>query len=79
MVAQNGVNFALYVANGTGVRLCLFTEEDLQEGRTSLEVPLDPVINRTGDIWHLSLPNLDTTLLYGASVRYDVGVAGQCG
>jgi len=28
-------------------------------------VPLDPEINRTGDVWHIALPKLQQDLLYG--------------
>jgi isoamylase len=29
------------------------------------EVPLNPIINRTGDVWHILLPALSKDLLYG--------------
>lgn len=29
------------------------------------QVALDPVLNRSGDTWHIALPNLDASLLYG--------------
>ena len=47
--------------------LCLFTEADLQQGRVTHEVQLDPGLNRTGDVWHILLPQLDASLLYGAA------------
>ena len=59
------VNFALYSTGATGVTLCLFTEADLKNGRVSFEVDLDADYNKTGDIWHIALPQLDVTLLYG--------------
>ena len=62
---QGATNFALYASNASAVALCLFTEEDLQQGRTSYEIQLDPVLNKTGDTWHIALPSLDSTLLYG--------------
>ena len=46
--------------------LCLFTEEDLAAGVVTDEIPLDPLSNKTGDIWHVALPDLVPTLLYGA-------------
>lgn len=45
--------------------LCLSTPEDHKLGKVTWEIPFDPVFNRTGDTWHLSLTNLDRTLLYG--------------
>lgn len=32
------------------------------------EVPLNPVFNRTGDVWHIFLPDLRSNLLYGYRV-----------
>ena len=52
--------------------LCLFTEHDLREGRVTHEVLLDPRLNRTGDTWHVMLPDLDSTLLYGGWVGWGV-------
>ena len=59
------MNFALYSAGARGVILCLFTESDLQNGKVSFEVQLDAMHNKTGDIWHIALPQLDVNLLYG--------------
>ncbi|KAK9843453.1 hypothetical protein WJX81_003335 [Elliptochloris bilobata] len=58
-------NFALFSTNARSVVLCLFTEGDLRAGRTTHEVQLDPLLNRTGDVWHVALPDLDSSLLYG--------------
>ena len=59
------MNFALVSANATGVTLVLFTEADLHAGRSSHEIPLQLAANRTGAVWHLALPALDSSLLYG--------------
>eukprot|EP00887_Chlorella_sp_A99_P006221 scaffold3.g6221.t1 len=61
-------NFAIFSSSAWDVRLCLFTEADLAAGRATWEVPLDPVANRTGDVWHIALPGLDPSLLYGYRV-----------
>lgn len=66
---QNITNFALFSAGATGVSLCLFKEKDLEAGKISYKIPLDPVVNRTGDIWHIAIPQLDSTLLYGYIVN----------
>lgn len=47
------------------VTLVLFSESDMAAGRTTHEIPLDPRANTSGDVWHILLPNLDPTLLYG--------------
>ncbi|EFJ40420.1 1,4-alpha-glucan branching enzyme II, isoamylase, partial [Volvox carteri f. nagariensis] len=62
------INFAVFSSSATAVRLVLFTEADLTAGRATLEVPLDPTTNRTGDVWHVMLPNLRDDLLYGYRV-----------
>lgn len=65
-------NFALYSTAATSVVLCLFTEQDLAQGKATCEVELDPVCNRTGSVWHVRLPGLDSTLLYGAYLAVPV-------
>ncbi len=62
---QDATNFALFSRNATSVDLCLFEEADLQSGRVSRTVRLDSQLNKSGDIWHIELPNLDPKLLYG--------------
>ena len=62
---QGMVNFAVFSSGASGMSLCLFTEDDLRDGRTTYEIPLDPEFNKTGDIWHTMLPDLDTRMLYG--------------
>lgn len=63
---QDGVNFSVYSSSATSVSLCLFTESDLQAGKVTFEVALSPQLNRTGYTWHILLPKLETSLLYGA-------------
>lgn len=62
---QGATNFALVAANATGCTLVLFTEADLHAGRSTHEIVLNPGANRTGAIWHVALPSLDSSLLYG--------------
>eukprot|EP00271_Cylindrocystis_brebissonii_P014372 TRINITY_DN35711_c0_g1_i1.p1 TRINITY_DN35711_c0_g1~~TRINITY_DN35711_c0_g1_i1.p1 ORF type:complete len:914 (-),score=89.55 TRINITY_DN35711_c0_g1_i1:950-3463(-) len=65
---DNGVNFAVQSSSATTISLCLFTEDDLQKGVVSTEVPLHPILNRTGNVWHIFLPGLSKKLLYGYRV-----------
>jgi isoamylase len=59
----NGVNFAIFSRNATGVRLDLFDHpEDSVPARTIL---LDSARNKTGDIWHLWLEGIRPGQLYG--------------
>ncbi|MQL84426.1 hypothetical protein Taro_016941 [Colocasia esculenta] len=48
--------------NAESIALCLFN--DLSE-EPSLEIALDPYVNRTGDIWHASLENVKGYVSYG--------------
>ncbi|KAK9833179.1 hypothetical protein WJX74_009440 [Apatococcus lobatus] len=64
-IVKDGVNMAVFAANAEQLSVCFFTEEDLQQGRVTNEVALDPATNRTGDIWHVMLPQLDSSSLYG--------------
>lgn len=65
---EAGVNFAVHSGGAKAVSLCLFTESDLQQGLVTEEVPLHPIFNRTGNVWHIFLPDLQSNLLYGYRV-----------
>ena len=62
---QGATNFALFSGNASSVTLCLFEEADLVAGRITHQLRLDPLDNRTGDVWHICLPDLNASLLYG--------------
>jgi isoamylase len=57
-----GVNFALFADNATGVELCLFNDKDDATG--------DRIVlkERTHQIWHVYLPNAKPGQLYGYRV-----------
>jgi len=61
----SGVNFAVFSRHARQVHLVLF-----QEGREEpiAEIPLDPVRNRTGDVWHVFVSGLPHDTLYGYRV-----------
>jgi len=61
-VRKNGVQFSLLSRNATSVTLVLFHNED-QESPWE-EVLLDPVFNKTGDIWHIFIDDLSEGQLY---------------
>ncbi|MCD9643171.1 hypothetical protein HAX54_030390 [Datura stramonium] len=50
---DGSVNFALFSRNAKSVVLCLY--DDISVEKPSLEIDLDPYINRSGDIWHAAL------------------------
>ncbi|KAJ3678032.1 hypothetical protein LUZ60_001835 [Juncus effusus] len=55
-------NFALFSKNAESVILCLYQTGN---NEPSLELELDRYINRTGDIWHISLNNIEKYDRYG--------------
>jgi glycogen operon protein len=57
-----GINFALFSRHAKNVSLVLFKTG---EGPKFAEIPLDPGINRTGDIWHILVHDLDPVFRYG--------------
>ena len=62
-VTPNGINFALFSRHATRIYLELFREPDDREAWSSIE--LDPLRNRTGDVWHVFAHNLHHGQLYG--------------
>lgn len=65
---NGGVNFAVHSTQATSVTICLFTLSDLEKGVISKKIPLDPLLNKTGDVWHAFLPGTFEDLLYGYEV-----------
>lgn len=60
-----GVNFALFSDNATGVELCLFdTSADKQEPEERIKIT-----ERTHQIWHCYLPGIKPGQLYGYRVH----------
>jgi glycogen operon protein len=61
-----GVNFAVFSRHAQRVHLVLFREGQ-EEPIT--EIPLDPGVNKTGDVWHVFLYGLTPDILYGYRVE----------
>ncbi|HET9917515.1 MAG TPA: glycogen debranching enzyme GlgX, partial [Candidatus Binatia bacterium] len=59
-----GVNFALFSENATAVDLCLFDLSD-----STKETARIPLRERTGQVWHIYLPELRPGQLYGYRVH----------
>ncbi|MBJ6119186.1 glycogen debranching protein GlgX [Pontibacter sp. BT310] len=59
-----GVNFALYADNATGVELCLF--DDITSEQESVKIKM---VERTHQIWHTYLPEVGPGQLYGFRVQ----------
>ncbi|XP_022973965.1 isoamylase 1, chloroplastic [Cucurbita maxima] len=62
---DGGINFAIYSGNAVSATLCLINLFDLQKKRVAQEITLDPLTNRTGDVWHVFLKGDFTDMLYG--------------
>ncbi|HDO23171.1 MAG TPA: glycogen debranching enzyme GlgX [Nitrospirae bacterium] len=60
-----GANFALLSRHATGVCLLLFDDDT---GNSSQTIDLDPVQNKTGDIWHIMVEGIKENQLYAYKV-----------
>ena len=58
-----GVNFALFSENATGVQLCLFDDATSGEPTATISLP-----ERTDNVWHAYLPDVRPGTLYGYRV-----------
>lgn len=58
----DGVNFAVFSRHAVRVTLLLFKTVDAEAAEAQIE--LDPVRNRTGDIWHVSLADYESYCAY---------------
>ncbi|KAI4352719.1 hypothetical protein L6164_006941 [Bauhinia variegata] len=67
-VRDGGVNFAIYSGNAISATLCLISLSDLQDNRVTEQIPLDPIINKTGDVWHVLLRGDFKDMLYGYTI-----------
>ncbi len=74
-VTETGTNFAIFSRNATRVWLMLFDEPE--DDTPSYHVELHPIKNRTGDIWHIHLANVEHGQLY--LYRMDGPYAPQIG
>ncbi len=61
-ITPEGVNFSVFSRHATSLTLVLFEKENIE---SVAEIPLDPEINRTGDIWHIHLIGANSSLRYG--------------
>ncbi|KAK9099708.1 hypothetical protein Scep_023138 [Stephania cephalantha] len=62
---DGGVNFAIHSSCAVSATLCLMSVSDLEENRVTEQINLDPLINKTGDIWHAFLKGDFVDMLYG--------------
>lgn len=62
---DGGVNFAIASANATSATLCLISVDDLPEKRVNEQIMLNPLTNKTGDVWHVFVKGNFQNMLYG--------------
>ncbi len=60
-IQKKGINFAVFSKHATSVTLVLFISG---EHDPVAEIPLDPHLNRTGDIWHIFIQGLEPEIRY---------------
>jgi len=63
---SDGVNFAVFSRHAQRVFLVLFQDG---EEEPLAEIPLDPTLNKTGDVWHVFVHDLEPGILYGYRVE----------
>ncbi len=66
-VRRHGVNFSVFSRHATSCTLVLFKPEAQDP---YVEIPLDPLANRTGQVWHIFVEGLDAGAQYG--YRFDM-------
>ena len=62
VITSKGVNFSIYSKSARKVWLILFDSENAE--RPSAEIELDPVKNKTGDVWHVLVEGLGAGAFY---------------
>src|SRR5262249_33913422 len=67
IIRRQGVNFSVFSSHATACTLVLF-----RPGATDphVEFPLDPMANRTGQVWHMFVEGVDPEAQYG--YRFDM-------
>ncbi|KAL2458455.1 Isoamylase 1 [Forsythia ovata] len=62
---DGGVNFAISSSNATSATICLISLSDLSEKRVTEQISLNPLTNKTGDVWHVFLTGDFENMVYG--------------
>lgn len=62
-LADGSMNFALFSRGAERVVLCLYDKNTIV--KPALEIDLDPYVNKSGDIWHVSLESNSSFVKYG--------------
>ncbi len=62
-LVPGGANFCLFSRSAAGIELLLFDEVD--DARPSRVIPIDPLANRTYHYWHVFVPGVQASQIYG--------------
>jgi len=73
-VVPGGVNFSIFSRAASSMELLLFDHED--DGRPSRVIRIDPADNRTYHYWHVFVPGLRQSQIYGFRVDGPFDPAG---
>lgn len=63
---EDGVNFAVYSKEAQKMTLCLFDENN--QAQPFKEIEFDPILNKTGEVWHMQVRGLPSFAVYGYRV-----------
>ena len=76
----DGVNFALFSRHATSVSLVIAVQDEMGKDEQTIELVLDPHLNKTGDIWHVLVSHLPKHFKYGYRVDgpFDPKGKGHC-
>jgi isoamylase len=64
-ITRKGINFSLFSKHATSVTLVLFPSTDRDN---QLQIELDARLNKTGDMWHIHIADLNPGIEYGYRV-----------
>ena len=64
---NSGCNFSLFSESAKGVTLVLYKSEDTQH--PTIEIDLDPEINKTFHIWHIHVEGVKSGWCYGYRIH----------
>lgn len=65
-IVRDGINFAIFSKHATEVTLVVYSPD---EASSIVEFPLDPRINRTGEVWHVYIRGLHPGIHYGYRIN----------
>lgn len=66
-IMNNGVQFSIFSRHAES--LCLVLFQSAEQDSTFTDIILDPVINKTGDIWHIWIEGLREGQVYGYRIK----------